>query len=165
MEKIVYKPFIANPQPTEDPIKTSLTTPQPNIIVPKQEIIQTIEPYKPQFEFDPQPQKRGQVFLKDNNIKLGNTGELIDKLTENGISFRVTSGYREGAKTKQGNNSWHSQGYALDITPIEGQTFDDLKNALKSKPELVKWLQDNDWGIIDETTPSVLKRTGGSGAH
>ena len=48
--------------------------------------------------------------------------ELINLMVEEGISFRITSGYRPGAKTKQGRPSHHGAGNAIDITPIKGQT-------------------------------------------
>lgn len=141
MQDITYKPFIPDRvQPEADPIKISLTESKPNIVVPRTQITTPIEGYKPKFNFKQTVSKiePGRVVFKDNNINVGNTQDLIDKWIENGISFRVTSGLRPNAKTKQGNTSWHSQGYALDITPIEGQTFEDLANALRSKPELVK---------------------------
>lgn len=103
--------------------------------------------------------------FKDSSIDVGNMQELLDKFAEAGISLRITSGYRPRATTSSGNKSWHAEGYALDITPIAGQTYENLKQQLKENPELVKWMQDNGFGIIDETTPEMQARTGATGAH
>lgn len=78
--------------------------------------------------------------------------ELLDKFEEAGISVRVTSG-KESRKTKQGKESKHSYGDAIDITPIDGQTYDDLKNQIMNSPELLAYMRDNEIGIIDETDP------------
>ena len=34
-----------------------------------------------------------------------------------------------------------------------------------NSPRTLKWLRDNDFGILDETTPEMLAKTGGTGAH
>lgn len=108
---------------------------------------------------------RGKHQFKSSDIQVGEMQELLDRFADAGISLRITSGYRPGAITSSGNKSWHSSGYALDITPIAGQTYEDLKQQLKDNPELVKWMQDNGFGIIDETTPKMQARTGATGAH
>ena len=48
---------------------------------------------------------------------------------------------------------------------IQGETYADLKYKIKNSPGFVKWMQDRGYGIFDETTPEVMKRTGASGAH
>ena len=112
--------------------------------------------------------QRGQHIFKDPSIQVGEMQGLLDAFADAGILLRITSGTRPGATTKQGNQSWHSQGRALDITPVTGQTpedFKDLAEKIKNSPDLVKYMQDHGYGILDETTPEALARTGGTGAH
>lgn len=108
---------------------------------------------------------RVQHQFKSSDIQVGEMQELLDRFADAGISLRITSGYRPGATTSSGNQSWHASGYALDITPIAGQTYETFKQQLRNNPELVKWMQDNGFGIIDETTPEMQSRTGATGAH
>lgn len=165
VNKIQYTPFINKNERSTLDVKPLLTTSRSEVILPVNKIQNTeIEPYKPQFELTPQKQ-RGKISFKSPDINIGNTKDLLNQFEEAGINLRITSGFRPGAKTKQGNDSWHGKGFALDVTPEEGQTFDDLKAALKVNPQLVEWMQKNGYGIIDETTPEVLKKTGGTGAH
>ena len=103
--------------------------------------------------------------FKDSSIDVGNMQELLDKFADAGISLRITSGYRPGARTSSGNQSWHSQGYAIDVTPGTNETWASLRQKLRNSPELIKWMQDKGYGIIDETTPEMQSRTGATGAH
>lgn len=91
--------------------------------------------------------------------------QFVDIATEENIPIRVTSAYRPGAITSNGSPSWHSKGLALDITPAKGSTWEELKLAFMNSPRTLKWLRDNDFGILDETTPEMLAKTGGTGAH
>lgn len=116
----------------------------------------------------PVTRPRGKHVFKDPSIQVGEMQGLLDAFADAGISLRITSGTRPGATTKQGNQSWHSQGRALDITPVAGQTpedFKDLAEKIRNSPDLVKYMQDHGYGILDETTPEALARTGGTGAH
>lgn len=116
----------------------------------------------------PVTRPRGQHIFKDPSIQVGEMQGLLDAFADAGISLRITSGTRPGATTKQGNQSWHSQGRALDITPVAGQTpedFKDLAEKIRNSPDLVKYMQDHGYGILDETTPEALATTGGTGAH
>lgn len=107
----------------------------------------------------------GKHTFKHKNIKVGNMQALLDEAAKYGISFRITSGVRSGAKTKQGRMSHHAAGNAIDITPIPGETYEDLRNKIRNNPGFVKWMQEHGYGIYDETTPEVMARTGASGAH
>lgn len=107
----------------------------------------------------------GKHVFKHKNMNVGNMQALLDEAAKYGISFRVTSGTRPGAKTKQGKTSHHAAGNAIDITPIHGETYADLRNKIRNSPEFVKWMQEHGYGIYDETTPEVMARTGASGAH
>ena len=107
---------------------------------------------------------RGVTEFKNENIDVGNMRELLDKFEEAGISVRVTSGV-ENRKTKSGKKSKHSIADAIDITPIKGQTYTDLKNQIMKNPELLKYMRENNIGIIDETDPLIKMKTGATGDH
>ena len=94
------------------------------------------------------------------------TISLPDLLKQEGVDFTITSGYRPNAITKSGHKSNHSiEGGAYDIKPTNGKTFEDLKNEIYSNPTIVQWMNDHGWGIIEETTPEVMAKTGATGKH
>ena len=101
----------------------------------------------------------------ESGVKVGEMQAFLDEAAKYGVYFRVTSGLRPGATTSSGKTSWHSSGDALDITPIDGQTWDDLKSQFRNNPELIAWMQNNGYGILDETTEEMRAKTGGTGAH
>lgn len=94
------------------------------------------------------------------------TISLPDLLKQQGIDFTITSGYRPNAVTKSGHKSNHSiEGEAYDIKPANGKSFEDLKEEIYSNPTIVQWMNDHGWGIIEETTPDVMAKTGATGKH
>lgn len=107
----------------------------------------------------------GRIEYKNDNIDVGNMGGVLDQFANAGISLRVTSGVRTGATTSNGRRSYHSTGDAIDVTPVAGQTMQDIQNALLAHPELVKWMQDNGYGVLRETSDAALAKTGGTGYH
>lgn len=111
------------------------------------------------------PIVRGLVEYKTKGLDVGNMKELVDLMQDEGIRFRVTSGNRPGAKTKQGKASHHSSGNALDITPIQGQTWEDLIGQMKRSKRFITYMREHGLGILDERSKEMLARTGGTGAH
>ena len=112
--------------------------------------------------------QRGKHIFKDPSIQVGEMQGLLDAFADAGISLRITSGTRPGARTAQGKLSNHALGRALDITPVAGQTqkdFEDLAEAIRNAPDLVAYMKEHGYGIYDETTPEALARTKGTGAH
>lgn len=109
--------------------------------------------------------QRGRTTYKTDDIDVGNLAELLTKFEDAGMSVRVTSGKRPGARTSNGSISHHATGDAIDITPGEGETWDSLKAKLRNNPDLANYMRSNGWGILDETREEMLKRTGGTGAH
>ena len=94
------------------------------------------------------------------------TISLPDLLKQQGIDFTITSSYRPNAVTKSGHKSNHSiEGGAYDIKPANGKSFEDLKEQIYSNPTIVQWMNDHSWGIIEETTPEVMAKTGATGKH
>lgn len=79
--------------------------------------------------------------------------------------YRITSLYRAGATTKQGRTSYHSSGKAVDIVPLDGD-FASMEKTIMSNPQIVKYLSDNNLGILDEYSDEGVKRnTGSTGSH
>lgn len=111
---------------------------------------------------------RVQHVFKTPDINPGEMQEFLDVLADNGIAVRITSGARPGSKTASGRTSWHSQGRALDITPVSGTTredFNKLKDQILNAPAVIKYMQDHNIGILDETLNETLQKTEGSGWH
>lgn len=96
---------------------------------------------------------------------------VIDKLTEEGVHFKITSGYRPGAKTAQGKSSNHSKTddngnpLAYDIVPAKGYTFEDLKKEIYDNPDLVQYFKDKHLGILEENKKSIASVTHATGPH
>lgn len=101
----------------------------------------------------------------ESGVQVGNMQRLLDEAAKHGIYFRVTSGYRPGAKTSSEKTSWHSSGEAIDVTPLSGHTWDELRTSIKNAPEFLTWMQNQGYGILDETTAEMLAKTNGTGAH
>lgn len=92
--------------------------------------------------------------------------ELKDLFNEAGIDVRITSGKRPaGAAGKAGSRSNHVYGNAVDITPAEGESFESLRKKLTSNPKILNFFYSNGLGIIDETDPATMKKTGATGKH
>ena len=131
--------------------------------VPNQSSEETSQ--EPNIQKEEKPVLEKTVKSPDFDPKLGLMGEFVKIATEEGIPFRVTSGYRPNSITSNGSRSWHSKGLALDIIPKEGVSWEVFKNSFNKAPKTLKWIRDNKMGILDETTPEMLARTGGAGAH
>lgn len=148
------------------------------------DIIDPVQYYR-QYEEDitsDTPEIEEQNNLTQNSIQ--NTRRSPKKQYDHTISFeqllqniglgnkvKITSSYREGAVTPNGTPSWHSQkdeyGYskAYDIVPINGFSFMQLQQALKSSEEARNWFEKRGYGLLDETTQAMLARTRGTGPH
>ena len=151
-EVIIVEAPVEVPEATELPAPRTLTLPNPE---------SPTQPVVVQVTSTPM----GKHVFKYNNMNVGHMQALLDEAAKYGISFRVTSGVRPGARTKSGNPSWHASGYAIDVTPIAGQTYEDLRQAVRNNPAFVKWMQDHGYGIYEETTHGVMSKTGATGKH
>lgn len=86
------------------------------------------------------------------------------------LNVKITSAYRPGSKTKQGNASYHSMqdengnSMAYDIVPLDGD-FDRLRRQMISDPEIRELFASKGLGVIDETSDEMMKRTGATGRH
>lgn len=96
-------------------------------------------------------------------------------LKQENLPVKITSGYRDsggfrGGKTASGKRSNHNRkdewgnSMAYDIVPLNGN-FEDLLNQIYSNPRIVNWLKSKGYGILEENTPEVMKKTGATGKH
>jgi hypothetical protein len=86
-----------------------------------------------------------------------------DELSQKFPNVRWTSGKRE-AKEKVGKNhrhSHHNTGDALDF----GAEHEDVYNYLYNTTEGLSLLKKHGLGVINETDPETMKKTGATGAH
>ena len=91
--------------------------------------------------------------------------------------YRGKNGFRRG-KTKSGKQSNHNKldehGHpmAYDIQPLvngkvdkSDSAFTNLRNILANNQDVKEWFRMRDWGILDETTPQMMAKTGATGKH
>lgn len=180
LTKVTYKPFISKPIPessARSPIPISFPISEYRGVDPNGESIpiqyipskttfnsQLKELLNPFKWVELSPDTKSHQF-KSSDIKVGNMQGFLDEAAKHGIYFRVTSGVREGATTLNGNASNHSTGDAIDITPLDGQSWDELITQMKNSPELLDYMRKHKMRILDERSPEVLAKTGGTGAH
>lgn len=99
------------------------------------------------------------------------------------LPIQISSGYRgkngfRGGKTKSGKQSNHSKldehGHpmAYDIQPLvngkvdkSDSAFANLRNILANNQDVKEWFRMRNWGILDETTPQMMAKTGATGKH
>ena len=99
------------------------------------------------------------------------------------LPIQISSGYRgkngfRGGKTKSGKQSNHNKldehGHpmAYDIQPLvngkvdkSDSAFTNLRNILANNQDVKEWFRMRDWGILDETTPQMMAKTGATGKH
>lgn len=75
-------------------------------------------------------------------------------------NVRYTSGFRPGAKTKQGKLSRHATKEAVDAVAER-----EFYNFLTNDREGISLMNKYNLGILDETSAEMLAKTGGTGAH
>ena len=99
------------------------------------------------------------------------------------LPIQISSGYRgkngfRGGKTKSGKQSNHNKldehGHpmAYDIQPlVNGKVdksdlaFANLRKILANNYNVREWFKMRNWGILDETTPQMMAKTGATGKH
>lgn len=149
----------------EDPLlQADLTNPQTyaelyQVSKPSSNILQDLQNISKDIKSKfPKEKKKQSVEQEDIS--------LPELLKEEGIDFQVTSDYRPGATTKSGHKSNHSiKGGAYDIKPTNGKSFEDLRQEIYSNSRIRNWMNRHNWGIIEETTPEVMSKTGATGKH
>ena len=149
----------------EDPLlQADLTNPQTyaelyQVPKPSSNILQDLQNISKEIKSKfPKEKKKQSVEQEDIS--------LPELLKEEGINFQVISDYRPGATTKSGHKSNHSiKGGAYDIKPANGKSFEDLRQEIYSNSRIRNWMNRHNWGIIEETTPEVMSKTGATGKH
>ena len=99
------------------------------------------------------------------------------------LPIQISSGYRgkngfRGGKTKSGKQSNHNKldehGHpmAYDVQPLvngkvdkSDSAFANLRNILANNQDVKEWFRMRNWGILDETTPQMMAKTGATGKH
>ena len=99
------------------------------------------------------------------------------------LPIQISSGYRgkngfRGGKTKSGKQSNHNKldehGHpmAYDIQPLvngkvdkSDSAFANLRKILANNQNVREWFKIRNWGILDETTPQMMAKTGATGKH
>ncbi len=108
------------------------------------------------------PTAKGGNNLANLNVQPVMMG-LLNLLYSKGYDMGNMSGLRKGAKTKQGRDSRHGKGQALDITfPALGKK---AYEAIANDPEIVDYMRKNNLTVINEYDPKIMSKTGASGPH
>lgn len=178
-------PYVDDNLEYDDDIIAPSETTLNNTIIDIQPTVQpTVSTYKPQQVSSYKP--ASYTAKKNNTSSKYNSNELAkidieDLLKEEGITQinnkKIKFGNRapRSKNAKYGaKNSWHKQadpitGYAMarDISIVGGsnQDYADFRKALLSNDKIKAWFETKGWGIINEITPTILRRTGGTGRH
>lgn len=89
-------------------------------------------------------------------------GFLQDYTDLTGKTLNLTSGRRPAGRAgNAGSKSKHVKGEAFDISASHTEDYAYLMNT----PEGLGLLSKYNLGIIDETNPSIMEKTGATGAH
>ena len=105
---------------------------------------------------------------QNNNLANMSFEDLIKTYN---LPIYISSGYRgkngfRGGKTKSGKQSNHNKldehGHpmAYDVS-----AFANLRNILANNQDVKEWFRMRNWGILDETTPQMMAKTGATGKH
>ena len=147
-----------------------INIPEPNLFIPEYFGTTIAQPKQESIVKEEAPEHTQQETATSNNFSnaflLDSLPELIKRYN---LPVRITSGYRPGAKTKDGKDSWHSKkdsrgnSRAYDIVPTD-ENFSSL-NIFYTNPQIRKWMNYNGLGILEETTPDIMARTGATGKH
>ena len=118
----------------------------------------------------------------NQNSNLANMS-FEDLIKTYNLPIQISSGYRgkngfRGGKTKSGKQSNHNKldehGHpmAYDIQPLvngkvdkSDSAFANLRNILANNQDVKEWFRMRNWGILDETTPQMMAKTGATGKH
>lgn len=109
-----------------------------------------------------EPQRAKDEHSTHNHVTEGLSDDLThfyDELSVKFPSIRVTSGRRESSPS--GGFSHHHHGDAIDI----GKEHTDVYDYLYNTPEGLGLMTKYKLGILDETNPGTLEKTGGTGPH
>lgn len=135
------------------------------------DILDIPEPNKPTVSNDLEySDTSSENYLEDDTEEYDISKSIEDLFKDAGIDIEITSSYRPGATTKSGRTSWHSvkdkygNSRAYDIKPINGD-FQALKNAMINNPLIRYYFSKRGLGVLDETTPDMMARTGATGKH
>lgn len=180
IDDIKFLQEVNNPLTKQQISQVSSTAPEtPQEIVQEQTLVQTAIPQSTQEDSQEVTQNliqqdQSQQFDLDKLAKMS----LQDLINEQKLPLIVTSSFRPGSKTKSGRASRHSQkdehgnSMAYDIQPIfngkidkSDQGFIKAQEIIINNPTFRKWMEIHKFGILDETSPEVMRKTGATGKH
>ena len=125
------------------------------------------------------PLTNNQVSQNSNSANMS----FEDLIKTYNLPIYISSGYRgkngfRGGKTKSGKQSNHNKldehGHpiAYDVQPLvngkvdkSDSAFANLRNILANNQDVKEWFRMRNWGILDETTPQMMAKTGATGKH
>jgi len=122
----------------------------------------TVEPTVPVTPSYDAPARRSNLIWKPGVTSANLDPEMVSILDEydrRGVGIRITSGF---AQNGHSDKSRHYHGRAIDITPIPGQTYQQLLANINAHPDLVDRFIAAGYKIHDETQGGGK---GWSGAH
>ena len=138
------------------------------------------EDYYYQYEEDPITEEAPEVIGSFNSSELLGI-DIEDLLKSEGITSINGKKIKFGNKNLRSSNARYGvknsnhkkrdphtgNASARDISIINGnpQDYAEFRRVLMSNPRVVAWMQAKNWGIINELTPAVLRRTNGTGPH
>lgn len=133
-----------------------------NGILEAQKRGENIQDYLESKDFGELSIKRERVTHRTNYSNLKDNRPVEEALPEilrrAGLNITVTSGYRPGAVTTNGNRSRHATHEAVDIVPAGNTTWDDIKNVIYSNPDVYNYMLANGIGLLDETSATGTTR-------
>ena len=182
MGQIIYKPFVTNLQSYNSEVPVVIPISNYRSYDPDREFIPIT--YVPSKFSDPQPEykkedpmdrlsesrailtsRSGSHQYKTSDIQVGKMQGFLDVLADNGVYVRITSGIRPGAITSSGHRSRHDDGHAIDITPLNGESWEELITKIKNSPEILNYMVANDVGWLEEISKEDQEKYDASNAN
>lgn len=151
--------------------------------LPSSDILSSIATRQFILPSTPEPTPQTFTITAKSSSKDSANVSFEDLVKKYNLPIKITSGYRgsdgfRGGKTKSGKQSNHNKmdehGHpmAYDIQPLvngkvdkSDSAFANLRNILANNQEVREWFKQRNWGILDETTPQMMAKTGATGKH
>lgn len=175
-EEIVYPEYLLTP-PTVQPVKEAQVVSAPEEIKEEEERRKFNKKKETPKETPKEVSSPKQSVTDSSLIKI----DIEDLLRSEGITSvngkKIKFGNKQlraanasfGAKNSNHKKRDPHTGNAMarDISIIGGtmQDYSDFRKILLSNPRVCAYMQAKGWGIINEVTPAILKRTRGTGPH
>ena len=107
--------------------------------------------------------------IQNNNLANMSFEDLVRTYK---LPIKISSGYRGKNGFRGGKLDQHVHPMADDIQPLvngkvdkSDSAFANLRNILANNYNVREWFKMRNWGILDETTPYMMAKTGATGKH